>query len=121
MRPKLANVPAATLLSMSTSMWCHVITTFHVTAMSTAMSSATSNYMSSLPSMIAIHVIAMSKATSSSMSLMCDMAIESVTKIILVVTFIFVIENRFGLGFGGPETFYDGFKTSWIKQSVTKF
>ena len=25
------------------------------------------------------------------------------------------------LGFGGPGTFYDVFKTSWIKQSVTKF
>ena len=63
----------------------------------------------------------MSKATSSSISSMCDMAIEFVTKIILVVTFIFVIENGLGLGFGGPETFYDGFKTSWIEQSMTKF
>jgi uncharacterized protein YqhQ len=48
---------------------------------------------------IAIHVIAKSTATSSSMSSMCDMAIESVTKIILFVTFIFVIENGLGLGF----------------------
>ena len=42
MGPKLAHAPAAMLLSMSASMWCHVITTFHVTA--------TSNYMLSLPS-----------------------------------------------------------------------
>jgi len=42
----------------------------------------------------------MSKATSSSMPTMCDMAIESMTKIILVVMFIFVIEN--GLGFPKP-------------------
>src|SRR6185436_982345 len=67
-----------------------------------------------------IDVIAMSTATLSSMSSMCDIAIESVTKIILFVTFIFVIENGLGLGFGGPGTFYDGFKTSWIKQSMTK-
>ena len=70
---------------------------------------------------IAIHVIAKSIATSSSMSSMCDMAIESVTKIILIMTFIFVIENGLGLDFGGPETFCDGFKTSWIKQFMTKF
>jgi len=69
---------------------------------------------------IAIHVIAMLAATSSSMSSLCDMAIESVTKIILFVTLIFVIENGLGLGFGGPGTFHDGFKTSWIKQSMTK-
>jgi len=54
------------------------------------------------------------------MSSMYDVAIKSITKIILFVTFIFVIENRLGLGFGGPGTFYDGFKTSWIKQSMTK-
>ena len=48
------------------------------------------------------------------------MAIESVTKVILFVTFIFVIENGLGLGFGGPRIFYDGFKMSWIKQSMTK-
>ena len=70
---------------------------------------------------IAIHVIAKSTAMSSSMSSMCDMAIESVTKIILFVTFIFVIENGFGLGFGGPGTLYDGFKMSWMKQFMTKF
>ena len=70
---------------------------------------------------IAIHVISMSAATSSTMSSMRDMAIESVTKIILFVTFIFVIENGLGLGFGGLKTFYDDFKMSWIKQSVTKF
>jgi len=52
---------------------------------------------------IAIHVITMSAATSSSMSSMCDMAIEFVTKIILFVTLIFVIENGIGLGFRGPE------------------
>ena len=69
---------------------------------------------------IAIHVIVMSAAMSSSMSLLCDMAIESVTKIILFMTLIFVIENGFGLGFGGPGTFHDGFKMSWIKQSMTK-
>jgi len=69
---------------------------------------------------IAIHVFAKSIATSSSMSSMYDVAIESVTKIILFVIFIFVIENGFGLGFGGPGTFYDGFKTSWINQSMTK-
>jgi len=55
------------------------------------------------------------------MSSMCDMAIESVTKIILIMTFIFVIENGLGLDFGGPETFCDGFKTSRIKQFMTKF
>jgi len=49
------------------------------------------------------------------------MVIEFVMKIILFVTFIFVIENGLGLGFGGPGTFYDGFKMLWIKQSVTKF
>jgi len=63
---------------------------------------------------IAIHVITMSAATSSSMSSMCDMAVES-------VTFIFVIKNRLGLGFEGPGRFHDGFKTSCIKQSVTIF
>ena len=56
----------------------------------------------------------------SSMSLLCDMAIESVMKIILFVALIFVIKNGLGLGFGGPGTFHDGFKTSWIKQSMTK-
>ena len=69
---------------------------------------------------IAIHVIAMSAATSSSMSSLCDMAIEFVTKIILFVTLIFVIENGLGLGFRGSGTFHDGFKTSWIKLSMTK-
>ena len=62
----------------------------------------------------------MSTATSFSMSSMCDIAIEFVMKIILFVTFTFVIENGFGLGFGGSGIFYDGFKTSWIKQFVTK-
>ena len=51
---------------------------------------------------------------------MCDMAIEFVTKIILFVMFIFVIENGFGLGFRAPETYNDDFKTSWIEQSMTK-
>ena len=69
---------------------------------------------------IAIHVIVKSTATSFFMSPLCDMAIKSVTKLILLVTLIFVIENGLGLGFGGPGTFYDGFKTSWIKQSMTK-
>ena len=70
---------------------------------------------------ISIHVIAMSIAMLSSMSSMYDITIESVMKIILFVTFIFVIENGLGLGFGGLKTFYDDFKMSWIKQSVTKF
>ena len=52
---------------------------------------------------IAIHVIAKSTATSSSMSAMYDVEIESVTKIILFVTSIFVIENGLGLGFGARE------------------
>ena len=51
---------------------------------------------------IAIHVITISTAMSYSMSSMCDMAIESVMKIILFVTFIFVIENGLGLGFREP-------------------
>ena len=46
--------------------------------------------------------------------------IESVTKIILFVMFIFVIENGLGLGFGGPGIFCDVFETSWIKQFMTK-
>ena len=45
---------------------------------------------------------------------MCDLAIES-------MTFIIVIKKWFGLGFGGPGAFYDGFKTSWITQSMTFF
>ena len=61
---------------------------------------------------ITIHVTVKSTATSSFMSPLCDVAIESVTKIILFVTLIFVIENGLGLGFGGPGTFHDGFKTS---------
>ena len=69
---------------------------------------------------IAIHVIAKSTATSSYMSSIYDVAIEFVTKFILFVIFIFVIENGLGLGFRGPGTFHDGFKTSWIKQSMTK-
>jgi hypothetical protein len=77
--------------------------------------------MSLTMSIYAIHVIAKSPATSSSMSSMSDMAIEFVTKIILFVTFIFIIENGLGLDFEGPGTFYDGFKTLWIKQSMTKF
>jgi len=35
------------------------------------------------------------------MSSMCDVVIEFVTKIILFVMFIFVIENGLGLGFRG--------------------
>ena len=69
---------------------------------------------------IAIHVIVKSTATSFFMSPLCDMAIKSVTKLILLVTLIFVIENGLGLGFGGPGTFHDSFKTSWIKQFMTK-
>ena len=70
---------------------------------------------------IVIHVIAMSAAMSFSMSSICDTAVESMTNITLFVTFIFVIKNGLGLGFEGSGTFYDGFKTSWIKQSMTKF
>jgi len=55
------------------------------------------------------------------MSSMCDMAIKFATEIILFVMFTFVIKIGFGLGFGGPGEFYDGFKTSWIKQFMTKF
>jgi hypothetical protein len=54
---------------------------------------------------IAIHVITVSTDTSYSILSMCDMAIEFVTKIILFVTFIFVIENGLGLGFGGRGHF----------------
>ena len=49
-----------------------------------------------------LHVIAMSAATSSSMSSLCDMTIESVTKIILFVTLIFVIEKGAWVGLRGP-------------------
>ena len=73
---------------------CHVSLTFHV-------SSHVIVHVN-LHVITAIHVITMSAATSSSMSSMCDMAIESVTKIILFVTLIFVIENGLGLGFRGP-------------------
>jgi len=62
----------------------------------------------------------MSIAMLSSMSSMYDITIESVMKIILFVTFIFVIENGLGLGFGGPGDIYDDFKTLWIKQFVTR-
>ena len=62
----------------------------------------------------------MSTDTSYSILSTCDMAIEFVTKIILFVMFIFVIENGLRLGFGGPRTFYDDFKMSWIKQFMTK-
>ena len=55
------------------------------------------------------------------MWILCDVAIKFAMKIIMFVMFIFVIENEFGLGFGGPGTFYDDFKMSWIKQSVTEF
>ena len=73
---------------------CHISLTFHV-------SSHVIVHVN-LHVITAIHVITMSAATSSSMSSMCDMAIESVTKIILFVTLIFVIENGLGLGFRGP-------------------
>ena len=56
--------------------------------------------------------------TSCSISSMYDVAIESV---MMFVVFIFVIKNRLGLGFGSPRIFYDGFKTSWIKQSMIIF
>ena len=73
---------------------CHVSLTFHVSSHVTVHVN--------LHVITAIHVITMSAATSSSMSSMCDMAIESVAKIILFVTLIFVIENGLGLGFRGP-------------------
>ena len=82
--------PAMSLPSQRSCHWprhCHVIS--HV----------------NMHGIIAIHVIAKSTATSSAMSSMCDMAIESMTKIILFMTFIFVIENGFGLGFGGQGYF----------------
>ena len=69
---------------------------------------------------IAIDVIAKLTAMSFSMSSMCDVAIEFVTKIILFVMFIFIIKNGLGLGFGGPGEFYDVFETSWFNQSMTK-
>ena len=50
-----------------------------------------------------------------------DMAVKSMTNIVLFVMFIFVIKNGLGLDFGGPRTVYDGFKTSWIKQSMMIF
>ena len=96
--------PAMSLPSQRSCHWprhCHVIS--HV----------------NIHVIIAIHVIAKSTATSSAMSSMCDMAIESMTKIILFMTFIFIIEM--GLGWAlEPGTFYDGFETSWIEQSMTK-
>ena len=53
---------------------------------------------------IAIHIIAMSSATSFSVLLICDMAIES-------VTLIFVIKNGFGLGLGWASGVQDYFMT----------
>ena len=73
-----------------------------------------------LAAMSSAMLAAMSDATSVFMSSMVEHVALSVMKIILFVTFIFIIENGFGLGFGGPRTFYDGFKTSWIKQSMMK-
>jgi len=46
---------------------------------------------------------AMSDATSVFMSSMVEHVALSVMKIILFVTFIFIIENGFGLGFGALE------------------
>ena len=51
---------------------------------------------------IAIDVIAKLTAMSFSMSSMCDVVIESVTKIKPFVMFIFVTKNGLGLGYGGP-------------------
>ena len=73
-----------------------------------------------LAAMSSTMLAAMSDATSVFMSSLVEHVALSVMKIILFVTFIFIIENGFGLGFGGPRTFYDGFKTSSIKQSMTK-
>ena len=50
--------------------------------------------------------------------MLCDVAIESVMNITLFVSFTFVIENRLGLCFKGLGIVYDGFKISWIKQSM---
>ena len=55
------------------------------------------------------------------MWILCDVVIKFVMKIIMFVTFIFVIENEFGLGFGGSSSFYDDFKMSWNKQFVMEF
>ena len=52
---------------------------------------------------IAIHIIAKSTATSFVMSSMCDMEIESVTKIILFVTFNFCHRKWAWVGFWGPR------------------
>ena len=82
-------------------------------AMSAAMSSYTSIYISSLSSM--------STATSFSMSSMCDIAIEFVMKIILFVTFTFVIENGFGLGFGARRHFMTVSKCHGSSNSGRKF
>ena len=73
-----------------------------------------------LAAMSSTMLAAMSDATSVFMSSMVEHVALSVMKIILFVTFIFIIENGLGLGFGDPGTFYDAFKTSWIKQFVTK-
>ena len=73
-----------------------------------------------LAAMSSTMLAAMSDATSVFMSSMVEHVALSVTKIILFVTFIFVIENGFGLGFGVPGIFCDVFKISWIKQFMTK-
>ena len=94
-----ANWPTSLLphnCSRQHSYGSHAITTFHVIVML----AKTLIYTLSLPS------------TSSSCQQShhpschpCVMVIVSVTKIILFVTFIFVIENGFGLGFEGPGYF----------------
>ena len=79
----------------------HVSITFHVIAMSVAMSLTTSIDTSSLLSTSSQSHQPTSYATSS----MHDMAIEFVTKIILFVMFIFVIESGLELGFGAQGHF----------------
>jgi len=107
-----ADVTSHIICHVDRHITCHVSTTSHVISHVIVHVN--------LHVIIVIHVITVSIATSSSMSSMCDMAIQFVTKIMLFVTFIFVIENGLGLSFGGPGIFYDDFKTSWIKQFVTK-
>ena len=70
---------------------------------------------------VVIHIIAMLIATSFSVSSMCDIAIEFVMKIILFVTFTFVIENGFGLGFGARRHFMTVSKCHGSSNSGRKF
>lgn len=77
----------------------HVIISIHIVAISAAISLTMPANMSTLSSA--------SSTTLSSMSSICNVAIES-------ETFIFIINNRLGLGCAGLRLFYDGFKMLWI-------